>query len=202
MVEVLQKTLSMKNYIKLSETFISEMENFQIKKKNSFEFFNGKSNVSKPEDDTKLLLITKNNNNKSRINKLNNNISSKTQSQNSNQLNSTNAITLLKDNVLALFPCDAHMDIFDDIDTIIKIFQSHFRKISKEEIISVLNATSFNIEQAFFDLSNGQKKYCFSNAEDYIIKHMKDSLEFQKLIQLKGMNNVIKREQYLQKNNN
>ena len=177
------------------------MENLQIKKKNSFEFFNGKSNVSKTEDDTKLLLMTKNNNNKPRnsINKSNNNLASKNQVQNSNQLNSTNALTLLKDNVLALFPCDPHMEAFDDIDTIIKIFQTHFRKVPKEEIISVLNATSFNIEQAFYDLSNGQKKFCFTNAEDYIIKHMKNTIEFQKLKKIKGINNIIKREQYLQK---
>ena len=121
--------------------------------------------------------------------------------QNPNQLNSTNALTLLKDNILALFPCDAHMTIFDDIDMIIKIFQSHFRKIPKEEIVNTLNANSFNIEQAFYDLSTGLKKYGFTQSEDYIIKHMKNLPEYQRLIQIKGINNVLRREQYLQKNN-
>ena len=96
------------------------MENMQIKKNNSFEFFNGKSNLTKKEDDTKLILMTKSNN-KPRIinNKLNNNSKGKNQTQNLTSLNPTNALTLLKDNVLALFPCDGHMAIFDDIENII-----------------------------------------------------------------------------------
>ena len=190
--------------MKLSEAFLTEMENTQIKKKNNFECINGKSNKSKAEDNSKFLLITKT---KSGINnKLNNNINggmniNKSHPQNPNQLNSTNALTLLKDNILALFPCDAHMTIFDDIDMIIKIFQSHFRKIPKEEIVNTLNANSFNIEQAFYDLSTGLKKYGFSQSEDYIIKHMKNCDEYQRLIKSKGINNVIRREQYLQKGN-
>ena len=189
--------------MKLSEAFLTDMENTQIKKKNNFECINGKSNKSKAEDNSKFLLITKT---KSGINnKLNNNINggmniNKSHPQNPNQLNSTNALTLLKDNILALFPCDVHMNVFDDIDMIIKIFQSHFRKIPKEEIINTLNSNSFNIEQAFYDLSNG-KKYGFTNSEDYIIKHMKNCEEFQRLIKSKGINNVIRREQYLQKGN-
>ena len=190
--------------MKLSEAFLTEMENTQIKKKNNFECINGKSNKSKAEDNSKFLLITKT---KSGINnKLNNNINggmniNKSHPQNPNQLNSTNALTLLKDNILALFPCDAHMAVFDDIDMIIKIFQSHFRKVPKEEIINTLNSTSFNIEQAFYDLSTGMKKYGFSQSEDYIIRHMKNCDEYQRLVQNKGINNVIKREQYLQKGN-
>ena len=190
--------------MKLSEAFLTEMENTQIKKKNNFECINGKSNKSKAEDNSKFLLITKT---KSGINnKLNNNINggmniNKPHPQNPNQLNSTNALTLLKDNILALFPCDAHMAVFDDIDMIIKIFQSHFRKVPKEEIINTLNSTSFNIEQTFYDLSTGLKKYGFSQSEDYIIKHMKNCEEFQRLIKSKGINNVIRREQYLQKGN-
>ena len=93
------------------------------------------------------------------------------------------------------------MAIFDDIDMIIKIFQSHFRKIPKEEIVNTLSSNSFNIEQAFYDLSTGLKKYGFTQSEDYIIKHMKNLPEYQRLIQSKGINNVIRREQYLQKNN-
>lgn len=175
------------------------MENMQIKKNNSFEFFNGKSNITKKEDDTKLLLLTKNNNKSRNINnKINNNSKVKNQTQNQNTINSSNASTLLKDNVLALFPCDGHMAIFDDIENIIKIFQLHFNKIPKDEIISVLNATSFNVEQAYYDLSTGLKNNSFTNAEDYIIKHMKNCIEYQKLVELKGINNVIKREQYLQ----
>ena len=119
-------------------------------------------------------------------NKLNNSKPQK-KTQNPNPLNSSNALTLLKDNVLALFPCDGHMAIFDDIENIIRIFMTHCTN-SKDEIISVLNATSFNIEQAYFDLQSG-----FTNSEDYIIKHMKNTEEFQKLIEYKGINNVIKR---------
>lgn len=175
------------------------MENMQIKKNNSFEFFNGKSTINKKEDDTKLSLMIKNNNKSRNINnKINNNPKAKNQVQNQNGLNSTNASTLLKENVLALFPCDGHLAVFDDIENIIKIFQMHFNKTPKDEIISVLNATSFNVEQAYYDLSNGIKKYSFSNAEDYIIKHMKNCIEYQKLVELKGINNVIKREQYLE----
>jgi len=200
-----------KNFVKLSDAFLSEMENTQIKKKNNFECINGKSNTSKAEDNNKFLLITKNCNNKNKpginnTNRLNNSNMNgggmnKPHPQNPNQLNSTNALTLLKDNILALFPCDAHMTIFDDIDMIIKIFQSHFRKIPKEEIVNTLNANSFNIEQAFYDLSTGLKKYGFTQSEDYIIKHMKNLPEYQRLIQIKGINNVLRREQYLQKNN-
>ena len=200
-----------KNFVKLSDAFLTEMENTQIKKKNNFECINGKSNTSKAEDNNKFLLITKNCNNKNKpginnTNKLNNSNMNgggmnKPHPQNPNQLNSTNALTLLKDNILALFPCDAHMTIFDDIDMIIKIFQSHFRKIPKEEIVNTLNANSFNIEQAFYDLSTGLKKYGFTQSEDYIIKHMKNLPEYQRLIQIKGINNVLRREQYLQKNN-
>ena len=170
------------------------MENMQIKKNNSFEFFNGKSNLSKKEDDSKLILMTKNNN-KPRI--INNNPKGKNPSQNSTSLNPTNALTLIKDNVLALFPCEGHLAIFDEIENIIKIFQMHFSKMPREEIMSVLNATSFNVEQAYYDLMTNQKNFSFTNAEDYIIKHMKNCPEFQKLIELKGINNVMKREQYL-----
>ena len=200
-----------KNFVKLSDAFLTEMENTQIKKKNNFECINGKSNTSKAEDNNKFLLITKNCNNKNKpginnTNRLNNSNMNgggmnKPHPQNPNQLNSTNALTLLKDNILALFPCDAHMTIFDDIDMIIKIFQSHFRKTPKEEIVNTLNANSFNIEQAFYDLSTGLKKYGFTQSEDYIIKHMKNLPEYQRLIQIKGINNVLRREQYLQKNN-
>lgn len=200
-----------KNFVKLSDAFLTEMENTQIKKKNNFECINGKSNTSKAEDNNKFLLITKNCNNKNKpginnTNRLNNSNMNgggmnKPHPQNPNQLNSTNALTLLKDNILALFPCDVHMTIFDDIDMIIKIFQSHFRKIPKEEIVNTLNANSFNIEQAFYDLSTGLKKYGFTQSEDYIIKHMKNLPEYQRLIQIKGINNVLRREQYLQKNN-
>ena len=197
--------------MKLSDAFLTEMENKQKKKKNNFECINGKSNTSKAEDNNKFLLITKNCNNKNKpginnTNRLNNSNMNgggmnKPHPQNPNQLNSTNALTLLKDNILALFPCDAHMAVFDDIDMIIKIFQSHFRKVPKEEIINTLNSTSFNIEQTFYDLSTGLKKYGFSQSEDYIIKHMKNCEEFQRLIKSKGINNVIRREQYLQKGN-
>ena len=211
LIDVIQHAIinHTKNFVKLSDAFLTEMENTQIKKKNNFECINGKSNKSKAEDNSKFLLITKNGNNKIKNginnNRLNNsNINggiNKPYPQNPNQLNSTNALTLLKDNILALFPCDAHMAVFDDIDMIIKIFQSHFRKVPKEEIVNTLNANSFNIEQAFDDLSTGLKKYGFTQSEDYIIKHMKNCPEYQRLIQSKGINNVIRREQYLQKGN-
>ena len=203
-MEILHNVMSNsnKNYKSISDIFLTEMENMQIKKKNGFIFINGKTKVSKPEDDTKFLQMTKNNSKSRNLNNKMNNAKPQKKAQNPNSLNSSNAQTLSKDNVLALFPCDGHMAIFDDIENIIRIFLSNFQKNSKEEIISVLNATSFNIEQAYYDLSSGQKKYSFTNSEDYIIKHMKNSDEFQKLIELKGINNVIKREQYLQINNN
>ena len=207
LIDIIQHSIlnHTKNFVKLSDAFLTEMENTQIKKKNNFECINGKNNKSKEDDNSKFLLITKNGNNKTKSginNKLNNNINTnlnKSHPQNPNQLNSTNALTVLKDNILALFPCDAHMAVFDDIDMIIKIFQSHFRKVPKEEIINTLNSNSFNIEQAFYDLSTGLKKYGFTQAEDYIIKHMKHCEEYQRLIQNKGINNVIRREHYLQK---
>ena len=203
-MEILHNVMSNsnKNYKSISDIFLTEMENMQIKKKNGFIFINGKTKISKPEDDTKFLQMTKNNSKSRNLNNKMNNTKPQKKAQNPNSLNSSNAQTLSKDNVLALFPCDGHMAIFDDIENIIRIFLSNFQKNSKEEIISVLNATSFNIEQAYYDLSSGQKKYSFTNSEDYIIKHMKNSDEFQKLIELKGINNVIKREQYLQINNN
>ena len=211
LIDIIQHSIinHTKNFVKLSDAFLTEMENTQIKKKNNFECINGKSNISKAEDNNKFLLITKNGNNKTKIginnNRLNNtNINggiNKPHPQNPNQLNSTNALTLLKDNILALFPCDAHMAVFDDIDMIIKIFQSHFRKVPKEEIVNTLNSTSFNIEQAFYDLSTGLKKYGFSQGEDYIIKHMKHCPEYERLVQNKGINNVLRREQYLIKGN-
>ena len=211
LIDIIQHSIinHTKNFVKLSDAFLTEMENTQIKKKNNFECINGKSNISKAEDNNKFLLITKNGNNKTKRgiynNRLNNtNINggiNKPHPQNPNQLNSTNALTLLKDNILALFPCDAHMAVFDDIDMIIKIFQSHFRKVPKEEIVNTLNSTSFNIEQAFYDLSTGLKKYGFSQGEDYIIKHMKHCPEYERLVQNKGINNVLRREQYLIKGN-
>jgi hypothetical protein len=202
-VEILHNVMSNsnKNYMKISDVFLTEMQNMEIKKKNGFIFINGKTKVSKPKEDTKLLQMKKSNNKPRNINNKLNNSKPQKKTQNPNPLNSSNALTLLKDNVLALFPCDGHMAIFDDIENIIRIFMTHCTN-SKDEIISVLNATSFNIEQAYFDLQSGQKKYSFTNSEDYIIKHMKNTEEFQKLIEYKGINNVIKREQYLQINNN
>ena len=105
--------------MKLSDLFLTEMENTQIKKKNGFIFINGKTKVSKPEDDSKLLQMTKNNNKSRNTNNKINNQKPKNKTQNPNPLNSSNALTLLKDNVLALFPCDGHMAIFDDIENII-----------------------------------------------------------------------------------
>jgi hypothetical protein len=184
--------------MKINDLFLTEMENMQIKKNNSFEFFNGKSNITKKEDDSKILLLTKINNKPKNINiKMNNNPKVKSQPQNQNPINSTNASTLAKDNILALFPSEGHMAIFDEIESIIKIFQMQFNKIPRDEILSVLNSTSFNIEQAYYDLYKGHKNFSFSSAEDYIIKHMKNCVEYQNLIELKGINNVIKREQYL-----
>ena len=181
--------------MKLSDLFLTETDNMQIKKNNSFEFFNGKSNIPKKEDDTNILLLTKFNN-KPNINfKMNNNSKVKKQPPNQDITSSTNSLT--KDNVLALFPCDGHMAIFDDIENIIKLFQKEFNQTPKDEILSVLNSTSFNVEQAYYDLSTGHKNFSFTNAEDYIIKHMKNCYEYQKLLELKGINNVIKREQYL-----
>lgn len=184
--------------MKINDLFLTEMENMQLKKNNSFEFFNGKSNITKKEDDSKILLLTKINNKPKNINiKMNNNPKVKSQPQNQNPINSTNASTLAKDNILALFPSEGHMAIFDEIENIIKIFQMQFNKIPRDEILSVLNSTSFNIEQAYYDLYKGHKNFSFSSAEDYIIKHMKNCIEYQNLIELKGINNVIKREQYL-----
>ena len=185
--------------MKINDLFLTEMENMQIKKNNSFEFFNGKSNITKKEDDSKILLLTKINNKPKNINiKMNNNPKVvKSQPQNQNPINSTNSSTLAKDNILALFPSEGHMAIFDEIESIIKIFQMQFNKIPRDEILSVLNSTSFNIEQAYYDLYKGHKNFSFSSAEDYIIKHMKNCVEYQNLIELKGINNVIKREQYL-----
>ena len=184
--------------MKINDLFLTEMENMQIKKNNSFEFFNGKSNITKKEDDSKILLLTKINNKPKNLNvKMNNNPKVKSQPQNQNPINSTNTSTLAKDNILALFPSEGHMAIFDEIESIIKIFQMQFNKIPRDEILSVLTSTSFNIEQAYYDLYKGHKNFSFSSAEDYIIKHMKNCIEYQNLIELKGINNVIKREQYL-----
>jgi hypothetical protein len=184
--------------MKINDLFLTEMENMQIKKNNSFEFFNGKSNITKKEDDSKILLLTKINNKPKNLNvKMNNNPKVKSQPQNQNPINSTNTSTLAKYNILALFPSEGHMAIFDEIESIIKIFQMQFNKIPRDEILSVLNSTSFNIEQAYYDLYKGHKNFSFSSAEDYIIKHMKNCVEYQNLIELKGINNVIKREQYL-----
>ena len=184
--------------MKINDLFLNEMENMQIKKNNSFEFFNGKSNITKKEDDSKILLMTKINNKPKIINfKMNNNPKVKNQQQTQNPTNTTTTSILAKDKVLALFPCEGHMAIFDEIENIIKIFQMQFNKTPKDEIISVLNSTSFNVEQAYYDLATGHKNFSFSNAEDYIIKHMKNCVEYQKLVELKGINNVIKREQYL-----
>ena len=74
-VEILHNVMSNsnKNYMKISDVFLTEMQNMEIKKKNGFIFINGKTKVSKPEDDTKLLKMTKNNNKPRNINnKLNN----------------------------------------------------------------------------------------------------------------------------------
>ena len=91
--------------MKINDLFLIEMENMQIKKNNSFEYFNGKSNITKKEDDSKILLLTKINNKPKNINvKMNNNPKVKSQPQNQNPINNTNTSTLAKDNILALFP--------------------------------------------------------------------------------------------------
>ena len=52
-----------------------------------------------------------------------------------------------------------------------------------------------------------RKNFSFSNAEDYIIKYMKNYVEYQKLVKLKGIKLLlsikyfIKREHYILKNN-
>ena len=61
LIDVIQHAIlnHTKNFVKLSDAFLTEMENVQIKKKNNFECINGKSNVkNKNDDDTKFLLIT------------------------------------------------------------------------------------------------------------------------------------------------
>ena len=87
--------------------------------------------------------------------KMNNNPKIKNQPQTQNPANTTTTSILAKDKVLALFPCDGYMDIFDDNENIIKIFQIQYNKTPKDKIISILNYTSFNVEQAYYDLANG-----------------------------------------------
>ena len=66
LIDVIQHAIinHTKNFVKLSDAFLTEMENTQIKKKNNFECIKGKSNKSKAEDNSKFLFITKNRNNK------------------------------------------------------------------------------------------------------------------------------------------
>ena len=74
-MEILHNVMSNsnKNYKSISDIFLTEMENMQIKKKNGFIFINGKTKISKPEDDTKFLQMTKNNSKSRNLNnKMNN----------------------------------------------------------------------------------------------------------------------------------
>ena len=178
--------------------FLDEIKNIEIRKKSAYELFNCKKKKKNNENNTSILDINeKIINNENQKNDLIKN------SNTNNHLNS-NPLTLVKDNILALFPCGPHMPIFDEIDNILRVFHTKFAKIEKDVILSVLNATSFNLEQAFYDLNNYYNNgkpmiYSFTNSEDYIIQHMRNSNEFKELIKKKGINSVIRRIQYFQK---
>ena len=179
--------------------FLDEIKNIEIRKKSAYELFNCKKKKKNDDNNNTNIDLSEKSINDNPKNDLIKNSSS----NNQNHSNS-NPLTLIKDNILALFPCGPHMPIFDEIDNIIRVFHSKFNKVDKEIILSVLNATSFDLEQACYDLNNycisKPMIYSFTNSEDYIIQHMRNSSEFKELIKKKGINSVIRRIQYFQKN--
>lgn len=96
---------------------------------------------------------------------------------------------------------DLHRKEFSFIEEIVREFEKVFPMVSKEEIIFVLNKTSFSIKQTYLQLKYPNKNYTFSEAEDYIIKHMRSSNLYKELCKIKGENSVQERKKYLNINN-
>ena len=72
-------------------------------------------------------------------------------------------------------------------------------KLSREEVMKALYGTSNNIEHAYLYLTDNKKndKYYFVQADDYIIKNLRDKVYYKDLIGNKGEELVKERAKFL-----
>lgn len=88
------------------------------------------------------------------------------------------------------------------LEDIIKIFMNEFKNRSKEEIYQILYKTSCNIKKAYLVLCNTDKYdyLIFENTDDYIIQNLRNKSYYKQLIESKGEESVIEREEFLNVN--
>lgn len=92
---------------------------------------------------------------------------------------------------------------FAQIDEIVDYFSKiKFKvKYTKNYIIDVLHANSFDFKNTYIQLKYGDAKFAFTQKDDYIIKFMADTELYNQLCLVKGINNVEIRKKYLKVDN-
>jgi hypothetical protein len=92
----------------------------------------------------------------------------------------------------------------EQISDVINTFMACFPKKKEKEIVEVLLQTSFDIENAFLVLKDKENMgfFCFSEKDDEIVKKNYEDKndkneEYQELINIKGLEDVIRRQEFL-----
>lgn len=96
---------------------------------------------------------------------------------------------------------------FHIIEEIVSMLKNHFHNKSNEDVITTLFATSFNIENAYllmsdFDYFKGKLCYlnldiAYTESDDYILKNLRNSVTYGKLLETKGFDNIEERLNFL-----
>ncbi len=96
-------------------------------------------------------------------------------------------------------PNEKEKNIFNDIDFIIQSISSTFDEKDNDSILEILKKTSFNIENTvlYFSDKDEYKYLLFTDMEDYIIKNMKNSEQYDQVLNTKGPELVEERERFL-----
>ena len=92
----------------------------------------------------------------------------------------------------------------EQVSDVINTFMACFPKKKEKEIVEVLLQTSFDIENAFLVLKDKENMgfFCFSEKDDEIVKKNYEDKndkneEYQELINIKGLEDVIRRQEFL-----
>ena len=89
--------------------------------------------------------------------------------------------------------------IFKSIDNVLDGLCKEFPNLTRDYVLDTLVANSMNIARTYLSLSNPEQKklYSFTESDDNVILKMKDSEQYQNLVNEKGKELVDEREEFL-----
>ncbi len=89
--------------------------------------------------------------------------------------------------------------IFKSIDNVLDGLCNEFPNLTREYVLDMLVSNSMNIARTYLSLSNPEQKkiYSFTQSDDNVILKMKNSEQYQNLINEKGKELVDEREEFL-----